>query len=208
MAGTRIDWQKAYEDNHTPWDLRGATGPLLRLVGDGFFEDLGLAAGAAVAVPMCGRGHDLAVLGRLGLGVFGFDIAPAAAAEAAALLDLNGVPATVLIRDVLGLAHEFPERFGLVYDYTSFCALPPTLRGAYAAEMAAILAPGASLLMLAFPLRAEVAGAPGRPPFLVTEADLSAAFDPHFELAAQFAAGDSAVERRGAERWFHYRKRR
>ena len=107
---------------------------------------------------------------------------------------------------VLGFGSEFSETFDLVYDYTSFCALPVHLRRTYIREMAKVLAPGGHLLMLAFPMTPEVAGDDGRPPFLVTESDLAAATTAHFTQIGSFAAEDSPPERLGAERWFHFRK--
>lgn len=210
-----LDWQGAYEGNRTPWDLRGPTAPLRRLRITGFFAGIGLPDQARVAVPMCGRGHDLRLFTDLGHQVTGFDIAPSAIREAAALQDLNtpqtGNLARLLVRDVLGLTGEydgeFTEAFDLVYDYTSFCALPTHLRGRYVSEMSGILATGGQLLMLAFPMRKFAVGPTGRPPFLVSEADLEAATAPHFERLASFAAEDSPPDRAGAERWFHYRKR-
>ena len=154
----------------------------------------------------CGRGHDLRVFAGLGHRITGFDIAPAAIAEARFLANLNRIEAELLVRDVLGLAEEFPGRFDMVYDYASFSALAPHLRRAYGAEMAAITAAGGYLLVLAFPMRPDVAGRSGRPPFLVQESDLSAALSPRFSVVDSFAAEDSALERRGAERWFLYRK--
>ena len=201
-----MDWQKAYEDGHTPWDLRGVTGPLRRLAKTGFLQGLQLPPRAQVAVPGCGRGHDLLVFARLGQHILGFDIAPAAVAEARSLVTLNRIAAEVLVRDVLGLAEEFPGSFDLVYDYACFSSLAKHLRRAYGRELAAITAPSGYLLLLAFPMRPDAAGPLGRPPFLVLESDLTAALTPHFSLVQSFAAEDSAVERRGAERWFLYRK--
>ncbi len=202
-----LDWQGAYQAGTTPWDLRGITAPLRRLCDDGFFANCDLPQPARVVVPMCGRGHDLRLFAELGFQVTGVDLAPAAIEEARSLQRLNGYSTELLVRDVLGLSEEFAESFDLVYDYTSFCALPTHLRRRYLAEMAGILAPAGQLLMLAFPMDPAIAGAPGQPPFLVTEADLGEAMAREFELIESFPASDSPPERKGAERWFRYRRR-
>ena len=201
-----MDWQKAYQEDRTPWDLRGVTGPLRRLVETGGLTRLGLPERAATAVPGCGRGHDLQVFAGLGYEVTGFDISSAAVREAEQLLRLNRVSAQVLIRDVFGLIPEFEETFDLVYDYTSFAAVPPHLRRSYAEQMAGILRGGGLMLLLAFPMREEAAGGPGRPPFLMREQDVAGAMGPFFETVEKFAAQDSPLERRGAESWFVFRK--
>lgn len=200
------DWDAAYQDQHTPWDLRGITPPLERLVDRDYFQSLGFGPGTKVAVPGCGRGHDLRVFADLGFAVTGFDIAPASVAEANDLLELNRVSGVdVRCRDVLGLLPEFQEQFDLVYDYTCFCALAPHLRGAYAEVVAGLLRPGGFLVMLAFPLGGPLASV-DKPPFLVRVPDLHAAFEPQLQPRDSFAAEGSVVERDGDERWFIWQR--
>ena len=91
-----------------------------------------------------------------------------------------------------------------------FCSVPVTLRGAYAREMAAILADGGLWLGLVFPMRQvrppRAEGASG-PPFVVRREDLDAAFGSQFEFVADFDAVGSVPLRAGAERWFVWRRR-
>ncbi len=209
MEDAGQDWQQAYESGHVPWDLRGVTPPLKALAGAGFVSRLELPPGARVAVPGCGRGHDLRVFSELGYRVTGFDIVRAVVEESRALLRLNRVPGDVdvLCRDVFGLVPEFEEQFHLVYDYTCFCAIRPHLRARYAETMAGILQPGGWYLGLSFPMIESHAGRAGRPPFLITEEALHRALDGRFLLVDSFKAEDSDPERVGAERWYVWRKR-
>ncbi len=202
-------WQRAYELEHTPWDLRGVTPPLQALAEARFFTRLELPAQARVAVPGCGRGHDLRVFGELGYRVIGFDIARTVVEESRALLELNRVAddVQVLCRDVLALVPEFEEQFHLVYDYTCFCAIRPHLRERFAETMATILQPGGWYLGLHFPMQESHAGKAGRPPYLVTDQALHQAFDEHFLLVDSFKPEDSDLGRVGAERWYVWRKR-
>jgi len=201
------DWQQAYAQGQTPWDLRRATPALVELLASPLLASCGLRAGGNVAVPGCGRGHDVREFGRRGYEAIGFDLAPAAVAEATALLALNRTRARVLCRDVLGLAPEFPGAFDLVYDYTFYCYLPPPLRTAYARVLAAILAPAGMLLHLSFPMRSDHAGARGRPPHLMTARDLRQVFEPHFELLRELPPSSSIGARAGAEHWYLWRKK-
>ena len=209
MIGAGKDWEKAYELDETPWDLRGVTPPLLALRENGFFERLELPPRPRVLLPGCGRGHDLRVFGELGYQVTGVDIARPAVEEGRALLRLNEVSGdvTVLCRDVLALMPDYDEHFHLVYDYTCFCAIRPYLRARFAATMAGILQPGGWYLGLHFPMQAAHAGREGRPPHLVTDRDLHRALDNDFLLVDSFLPEDSELGRLGAERWYVWRKR-
>lgn len=205
MEPAPLDWSQAYAKDETPWDLRAPSPPLLALLERGLCQELQLGAGARVAVPGCGRGHDLRVFSKHGADVTGFDIVPAACEEARALLRLNQSPGRVECRDVFGLSPEYDGHFDLVYDYTCFCALQPHLRPAYVKVMRAILRPGGYFLHLSYPMRAELAGPPGKPPFLIEDAALQRCFGPHFELASTRAAERSVPRRAGAELWYLWR---
>ncbi len=203
-----MDWQQRYDVGDTPWDLRGITPPLAALLAGGALRALGLPDSADVAVPGCGRGHDLRAFVAHGHRVIGFDIAPGVVDEARRLLAFNRVEgAQVLCRDILGIGPEFERRFDLVYDYTCFCALPTHLRERHAHETATILRDGGLYLALAYPLR-KFGGRPegAGPPFVVTREDLLRAFGVEFALVAEFEAQDSVPQRAGLERWFVFRR--
>ena len=206
MVSAPIDWHEAWAGGQTPWDLRAPTPPLEALLRGGATR-FGVRPGARVAVPGCGRGHDLRVFVAHECAVTGFDVVPAAVEEARALLALNRVDAEVLCRDVLGLLPEFAAAFDVVYDYTCYCALPVHLREAYGEVVAGLLRPGGVFLHLAFPMRADVAGSPGRPPYLIAPADVRRSFAPHLELLAELPAEDSMGRRAGAETWFAWHQR-
>ncbi len=196
-----MDWQRAYAEATTPWDLRQMTPPLVRLLDSGRLRDLGLPDRARVAVPACGRGHDVRAWAWAGHDVTGFDVVPEVVAEARELLRLNrAFGPQVLCRDVLGIGDEFTSAFDVVYDYTCFCALPPYSRARYAREMARVLRPRGLWVALAFPLDARI-GHPDRPPYAIGAHAIADALADHFEPVASFEAEDSVPARRGAERW-------
>jgi len=199
------DWAAGSRKGLSPWDLWGASPALEALVGGSFFGRLGLPERARVAVPGCGRGHDLRLLGKMGFAVTGFDLSPRAVAEARQLLQLNRVPGRVLRRDVLGLSPEFDGAFDLVFEYTCFCSQPPHLRLSYARSLAGLLAPGGYVLGLMFPMDERFAGADG-PPYLVREADLEATFGAELRLRQSFGADVPGSPRAGAERWYLWQK--
>ena len=205
MDSAAKDWDSLYRTGETGWDLREITPALTALLQNGYLATLALPARPRVAVPGCGRGHDLRAFAEAGCEVTGFDVAPKACDEARALLELNHTPGDVRCRDLFGLLPEFAGSFDLVYEYTCFCAIPVHLRQAYARTIAGLLVPNGVLLALVYPMRADRAGQDG-PPYLVTEPDLDAALLGSFTRVASFETVGSVERRAGAERWYVWRR--
>lgn len=208
-----MDWHSRWTERQTPWDLKQITPPLAHLLRERTLGSCGLPEAGRIAVPGCGRGHDLRAFAVQGYHVTGFDLVPEAVAEARALLELNGVEegeepgqVQVFCRDVLGLGPEFESRFDLVYDYTCFCALSPHLRSTYVESMARLLKPAGLFLHLAFPMQESHTGKDG-PPHLILAEHLEDVFGQGFELLRDFDPIQSDVSRLGAERWYLWRLR-
>lgn len=201
-----MDWERAYREDETPWDLRAPSPPLEALLESGQPLHWGLPEPPRVLVPGCGRGHDLRLWAEVGARATGYDLSPQAVSEARGLLALNQVEARVEVRDLLGLSHTEDGSFDLIYDAATFCSFAPALRSAYGQSMARLLAPGGVLLMLAFPFQVEH-GRPGRPPFRVDRADLYAALEPPLQLERDWPVAESVPPRKGLERWFLWRAR-
>jgi SAM-dependent methyltransferase len=148
-----------------------------------------------VAVPGCGRGHDVRLLARRGYDAVGFDFAPVAVAEARALAARECSAAVFEQRDVLALDRALDHAFDGVWEYTCFCAIDPARRGEYVRAVAALLRPGGWLLGCFFPLRAAGAG----PPFPVTRAEVRRRLGAAFTIERAFAPIRSAPGRQGRE---------
>ncbi|ETS82188.1 hypothetical protein PFICI_07190 [Pestalotiopsis fici W106-1] len=167
-------WNALYEPglNYTPWD-RG--GPSLALVDvlearpDLFGAPDSTTPPRKALVPGCGRGHDVLLLASLGYDAFGLEVSPAALQEARKNADTAAAN-----RDAAGSEagasppgkHHWVsgnffedgwvqdagvEKFDLIFDYTFFSALPPSVRPRWAKRMAELLAPGGRLVCLEFP---------------------------------------------------------
>src|SRR5262249_60821369 len=154
------------------WDLRQPAPPLVE-----FMERTPLPPGR-VAVPGCGRGHDVRFLARQGFVAVGFDFSPTAIAEARALGKTDNVAAEFVERDLFTLAGDYGHAFDGVWEYTCFCAIDPGRRPEYVRAMRAILKPGGWLLACFFPMPRRGAC----PPFPVSELEVGRRFAPGFRI--------------------------
>lgn len=153
MFRTGDDWNRIYEEEARPgWDMDGPTPLLAELL-----TEVDLPAGARLAVPGCGFGHDAAELARLGFRVEAFDIAPRAIAGARARY---GEAVRWRLEDWF-TAEVSP--FDAVFDHTCFVAMEPARREAYAQATRARLRHGGLWMGAAFHDTGDRVG----PPFAI-----------------------------------------
>ncbi|MGE0485695.1 MAG: thiopurine S-methyltransferase [Gammaproteobacteria bacterium] len=150
------------------------------------FARLGLAPGAPVFVPLCGKSHDLAWLRTAGHAVIGVELSPIAVAE---FFGEHGIAPR---RSVVGglVCHEAPgyrlyqgdffaldaaqlEHCAAIYDRAALIALPPAMRSDYAHHLTALVPPGAVMLLIAVGYD-EARVKP--PPFVVDAAEIEALY--------------------------------
>ena len=189
-------WEDLYARRGDGWELGGPAPPLAD------FLDTTPPPRGRVAVPGCGRGHDVRLLARRGYDAVGFDFAPVAVAEARTLAAREGSAAVFEQRDVLTVARALDHAFDGVWEYTCFCAIDPARRGEYVRAVAALLRPGGWLLACFFPLGAAGAG----PPFPVTRAEVRRRLRRAFTIERAFAPIGSARGRQGRE-WVVFARR-
>ena len=139
--------------------------------------------GREALVVGCGFGADAELLARLGFRTTGFDFAPTAIAAARRKHPDSEVE--YVVADVLDLPHEWQGRFDLVVESLTVQSMPPEQHTAAAQNIAALVAPGGTLLVLAT-TRDEGSDVKG-PPWPLTRAELE-----------EFASGDLVM--RGVER--------
>ena len=182
-------WQRLYEQGADGWEL-GEPAPALV----DFVETRPPAIGR-VAVPGCGRGHDVRFLASRGYEAVGFDFAPAALEAARLLAERDHVSATFEPRDVFSLAGDHAGAFDGVWEYTCFCAIDPERRAEYARVLETILRPGGWLLACFYPVRAGGGG----PPFPVSRIEISQVFGTLFGIERLGRPLRSPQNRRGEE---------
>jgi hypothetical protein len=182
-------WQDLYDRGGDGWQLGGPAPSLVEVM------DASPPPTGRVAVPGCGRGHDVRFLVGRGYDVVGFDFAPAALDAARALAGREGVRATFEPRDVFSLAGDHASAFDGVWEYTCFCAIDPGRRVEYARVLEAILRPGGWLLACFYPIR----GGSGGPPFPVSSAEVCDLFGSRLTIERLAPPRRSPANRRGEE---------
>ena len=116
----------------------------------------------------CGYGADAELLGLLGFRTTGFDFAPTAIAAARRKYLSSEV--NYLVADVLDLPREWQGRFDLVVESLTVQSMPPEQHAVAAQNIAALVAPEGTLLVLAT-ARDEGSEVNG-PPWPLTRAEL------------------------------------
>jgi len=191
-ANAAAFWNARYEKGEDGWELGAPAPPLARIL-----RETPPPRGR-VAVPGCGRGHDVALWEKHGYDAVGFDFSERAVAQA------TRAGRRVLPRDVFVLGQEFPRGFDLVWEYTCFCAIDPTRRREYVDVLARILRKGGELLALFYPLKE----AGGGPPFPVDRSEIESLLGRHFRIESAECPSDSVERRRGLELLVRARRRR
>ena len=171
-------WDASYRDGPAPWDIERPQPAIVRLAREGAF------AGAVLDVG-CGSGENALHVAALGLRVLGVDVAGTALSMAREKAAARGLDAEFVLADALHL-----ERLDRVFDTVLDCGLFHSFEGderpAYAASLASVTRPGATLHVLCFSDAGPDAG-----PHPVSQAELRAAFGPE----SGFSVADVRPER-------------
>ncbi|KAI5927054.1 S-adenosyl-L-methionine-dependent methyltransferase [Camillea tinctor] len=178
-TGTEYEsrWDICWSEKRTPWDRGGPSWALYDILKEK--SELFSLPGSSITrktalVPGCGTGYDVLLLSTFGFDVYGLDLS--AGATAAAKKYAEGVmgkkggpyePQEGVERGAITwLTGNFfedewlntietstgtPVKFDLIFDYTFFCALPPSMRPAWARRISDLLASEGRLVCLEFP---------------------------------------------------------
>ncbi|XP_006652014.1 probable thiol methyltransferase 2 [Oryza brachyantha] len=192
-------WSRCWEEGVTPWDLGQPTPAVVELVQSGTLPAAGDAT--TVLVPGCGAGYDVVALSGHGRFVVGLDVCEAAIhkakqlSAAAAGGDVGSNFFAFVAADFF--TWEPPEPFHLIFDYTFFCALHPSMRAAWARRMADLLRLDGELITLMYLAEGQEAG----PPFNTTVLDYEEVLNPLGFVITWIEDNEVAVEpRKGMEK--------
>jgi hypothetical protein len=195
MSVDRDEWQRIYQEEGTPWDLDGPTPALAELLDSA--SPWGLRAGATVAVPGCGLGHDAAALAGKGFRVCAIDPVPAALDSARERYG-SGVEWTRADWFEAGLGP-----FEAVFDHAFFVAFDPVRRAEVVTAHARSLKPGGLWLGIFWNRVKE----PDARPWAIQPEELRNLVLPRFEILGLEAARNSHPRRAGREFWMIARRR-
>jgi SAM-dependent methyltransferase len=162
MAGQ--PWDASYHDGPAPWDVGEPQPAIVRVAASGGFTAPVLDAG-------CGTGENALHLATLGLAVLGVDVAGTAIGMARAAAAERSLDAEFAIADALHLEH-LGRTFATVVDSGLFHTFDHDEQRAYAASLASVAGPGATLYVVCFSDQGPDTG-----PHPVSHEDLRAAFD-------------------------------
>lgn len=151
-------WESCWSQSVTPWDLGEVTPIISELVRNG-----GLPPGRAL-IPGCGSGYDVAALATPDRHVVGIDISETAVARARKIASAGPSAKWVEFVCTDFFSYTSASPFDLIFDYTFFCALEPTIRPKWAAKMSELLSPGGELITIIYP----VSDHEGGPPYAVS----------------------------------------
>lgn len=184
-------WNERYQNGDIPWDVGSVTPALSAWVKEHPVK------GKRIMVPGCGRGHDAHFLSKAGATVVGLDYAADALDHARAAYPKSSVK--WLQADVTTM--RFDKGFDLIWEYTCFCALLPTLRESYFERLRAALASGGCYMGLVF--TKVVHDREGEPPFFCEPEDFEGLLGRHFDrFEVTHATEKSLKERYPNETWF------
>lgn len=157
-----------------------------------YWPMLGVAPGATVFVPLCGKSRDMLWLRDRGYSVIGVEIVPRAVEDFFAENNLTATPRPygaftlwesedikILQGDFFDLSADDVAGIAAVYDRASLIALPPAMRQRYAAQLRGILPSKMSVLLVTMDYpQAEMDG----PPFAVTEREIALLYQDYFKI--------------------------
>ncbi|HEX8350640.1 MAG TPA: methyltransferase domain-containing protein, partial [Hymenobacter sp.] len=185
----QLYWSQRYATGRTEWDAGIVTPPLRD-----YFSQLGPADKRRILIPGAGAGYEAECLHNQGFTeVFVADLA----SQALQRLQ-ERVPSFpkehLLLQDFFRLPPAPP--YDLLVEQTFFCALPPSLRPAYAEQCARLLRTGGKLMGVLFDTDF---GPRSEPPYGGSREEYRTYFAPYFEFLHFETAYNSIKPREGRE---------
>ena len=162
------DWEKAWENQLTPWDVGKAAPPLVSLLKNKTILPSITSKKSKVLIPGCGSGYELIAFAKAGFDhVEGVDISSTAIRIAEDKLEQiisadmtlseekkNDIRSRISLR--VGDFFSLKGKYSIIFDYTFCVALPPTMRLDWAKQVKSLLdAENGELVTLIFPVPSQ-----------------------------------------------------
>ena len=182
-----IFWHKRWEENEIGWH-QAETNPLLAE----FINELSLAVGSRIFIPLCGKTHDIAYLLSKGYRVAGAELNKSAVEQL--FIELGVEPdisklgnverysaekIDIFVGDIFELSRETLGSVDAIYDRAALVALPYEMREKYRLHMLEITSVSPQLL-ITFEYDQNLM--PG-PPFSISDTDVKQYYEEFYKLS-------------------------
>lgn len=193
-------WEYLYQNGGDGWELARTPPPLARYLS----TQLRLRAGQQILVVGAGRGHEALLLAKLaqpvGAQVVAIDIAPTAIKTTQHAAEQAGMGPTLQahVLDLFLRSDDGPlaaASYDLIVEHCCFCAIEPSRRDEYVAQIARLLRPGGRFIGLFY-----CHSYPGGPPFGASIEELTARLSPTLAIDHEEVPADSVLSR-VAQEW-------
>jgi thiopurine S-methyltransferase len=180
-------WQERWKQEETGFHQNEVNPYLLQ-----YWQELHLAPGSEVFVPLCGKSRDMSWLSEQGYAVLGVETSAVAVqaffkengytpnhatSEKFDRYDANSI--RILCGDFFDLSKHDLAKISAVYDRASLIALPPEMRERYTHHLLSILPPATQILLITLDYpQPEMAG----PPFAVSANEVEALYHERFTI--------------------------
>jgi SAM-dependent methyltransferase len=182
------DWGKYYQEENTAWDLGEPSPPFVRLFKKGVLKK------GKMAVPGCGKGHEVLFFAKENFEVTAIDFAKEALQIVQEKLQKASLKAKLLQKDFLCLDPEEDGRYDYILEQTCYCAIEPVKRGNYVRAAHRLLRPHGELIGLFY----DIDNADG-PPFGTSRDNVLKRFSPFFKIESLEKSVFSHERRKGKE---------
>jgi thiopurine S-methyltransferase len=180
-------WHERWEQGQIGFHQQAINGYLTA-----HWEELGLAPGVPVFVPLCGKSLDMLWLREQGHPVFGIELSRKAVEaffheneiepsvnETERFVEYSSEQLTLFAGDYFQLTTRDLGQIHAVFDRAALIALPPAMRADYVRHMAGLLPTGAHVLLITMHYPE---GTLEGPPFSVEEREVEALYRDHFSI--------------------------
>ena len=178
-------WDNRYRDDSSAWDVGFISTPLKEYIDQLQNREL------KILIPGCGNSYEAEYLFNHGFkNIFIIDLADTPLENFA-----KRNPSFPKAHLLKGDFFDHKDTYDLIIEQTFFCAINPSLRGAYVDKMHQLLNPNGKLVGLLFDFEFDKEG----PPFGGSKSDYIVLFTPYFELKHFKPAYNSIEPRSGKE---------
>jgi SAM-dependent methyltransferase len=181
-------WGKYYQEEKTAWDLGEPSPPFVRLFKEGKLKK------GKMAVPGCGKGHEVLFFAKENFEVTAIDFAKEALQIVQERLQKASLEAKLLQKDFLDLDREEDGRYDYILEQTCYCAIEPVKRGNYVRAAHRLLRPQGELIALFY----DIDNVDG-PPFGTSRDEILKRFSPFFKIESLEKSVFSHERRKGKE---------